>query len=157
MCVNEESLGIYAGHLKVAINSAIWIGKLEPHLLFDGEPEHLQRAIGHDNFVIHRCKSSITDLIRGTQEVPGWSRRIAEGALLRLEIPLIEHDDEFVIYTDCDVIYTRKIDLSCFKPKFIVAAPGHNPSNFDDICSGVMLLNVKKSPERIRWLYESCG
>lgn len=152
MCVNEESLDIYASHLKVAVNSAILIGNLEPHLLFDGEPERLRQAVGHKNFVIHTCKSSLTSLIRDTSEVPGWSRRIAEGALLRLEIPLIENSDEFVLYTDCDVIFTRKMDLSHCKPKFIGAAPGHNPCNFIDICSGVMVLNV----ENLRSEYDGC-
>jgi hypothetical protein len=142
LCVNDKSLDNYADDLRVAINSAIWIAKLEPHVLFDGAPERLRGVVGHGDFVIHSCHSAILDKISATPATDGWHPHVAEGALLRLEIPLIEKDDEFVMYTDCDVIFTRKVDYRSIRPKFIGAAPGHNPCNWEDICSGVMILNA---------------
>jgi hypothetical protein len=143
LCVNEQSLQNYVDHLRVALASAIHIAKLEPHVLFDGDPRSLKNAVGRDDFVVHVCQSSIVENIRATAECPGWSRQAAEGALLRLEIPRIEQTDRFVLYADCDVVFSGKVELESFAPEWIAAAPGHVPCNWEDICSGVMLLNVE--------------
>jgi hypothetical protein len=142
MCINERSLDGYAEHLRAAINSASNIGALEPHILFDGDPARLARAIGHERYAVHFCKSALWREIQETDEVTGWTRQVAEGALMRLEIPIIEKEDDVVLYTDADVIFTGAVRLK-EKPAFIAAAPGHNPLIWEDICSGVMLLNIR--------------
>ncbi|MDJ0449721.1 hypothetical protein [Methylocystis sp. JR02] len=142
-CINESGLVHYIDHLRAAVRSARQIGRLEPHILFDGDPAILKEALAGCEAAIHRQKSSIADEIAQTEETAEWRRGVAEGALLRLEIPVVETDDDYVLYCDCDTLFTRAVDLSGVKPRFLAAAPGHNPNEWDMICSGVLLLNVK--------------
>ena len=141
-CVNEASLSSYADHLRVALATARAVGGLDPHVLFDGDPAVLRAILGATPATIHTCQTSLLTRIRETPEVYGWARATAEGALLRLEIPLVETSDALVLYGDCDVIFTRKVDLSGLAPRFLAAAPGHNPCEWGGVCSGVMLLNL---------------
>ena len=141
-CLNDAALDEYAEHLRVAIGSAIDIAKLEPHIVFDGDPARLYGAVGRSDFVLHNRVSALREEIALTPATPGWCPNVARGTLLRLEIPFIEEADQFVLYTDCDVLFTGLVDLSLLKPKYFAAAPGHNPDNWHNLCSGVMLLNV---------------
>lgn len=141
-CLNDDGLSEYAEHLRVAIGSAIDVAKLEPHIVFDGDPARLYDAVGRSDFGLHSRVSMLRDEIARTPATAGWSPNVARGTLLRLEIPLIEEADQFVLYTDCDVLFTGPVDLSLLRPKYFAAAPGHNPHNWHNLCSGVMLLNV---------------
>lgn len=160
-CLNESALGRYAEHLRVAIRTAIDIAGLEPHVVFDGDPERLRAAIGHDRFQIHRRRSSLFDAIMATPEQPGWRRAVAAGALLRLDIPLIEATDEFVLYTDCDVLFARRVELSALRPRYLAAAPQHEPYDWSLFCSGVLLLNApamrSEHPRLMRHAREALG
>jgi hypothetical protein len=142
-CINESGLIHYIDHLRAAVRSSRQIGRLDPHILFDGDPTQLMEALGDYEVTIHRLQCSIAADIARTEETTGWYRGVAEGALLRLEIPIIETHDEYVLYCDCDTIFTREVALSSFKPRFFAAAPGHNPNIWNTICSGVLLINVK--------------
>ena len=142
-CLNAPALDRYAEHLRVAVRTAIDIAGLEPHIVFDGEEDRLRAVLGHDEAVhIHRRRSGLIDAIEATPETPGWSRVVAAGALLRLDIPLIETADEFVLYTDCDVLFARSVELSPLRPRLLAAAPMHEPHEWSQLCSGVLLLNV---------------
>ncbi|WP_400766895.1 hypothetical protein [Methylosinus sporium] len=142
-CLNASALDRYAGHLRVAVRTAIDLAGLEPHLVFDGEADRLRAILGHDAPVhIHSRRSGLIEAIEATPETPDWSRSIAAGAFLRLEIPLIETKDEFVLYTDCDVLFARPVELSPLRPRYFAAAPQHEPHEWSQFCSGVLLLNV---------------
>jgi len=142
-CLNAPALDRYAEHLRVAVRTAIDIAGLEPHIVFDGEEDQLRAVLGPDEAVhIHRRRSSLIEAIEATPEAPGWSRAVAAGALLRLDIPLIETSDEFVLYTDCDVLFARRVELSPLRPRLFAAAPMHEPHEWSQLCSGVLLLNV---------------
>jgi hypothetical protein len=141
-CINEESLVGYLEHLRVAIASAKAVGGLEPHVIFDGDPKKLIEAVGHSDFHIHQRQCGLKREIEATPPRAGWSPRLANGALLRLEIPFIEPSERYVLYTDCDVLFTGRVELEAFSPRYFAAAPGHHPFNWLDICSGVMLLNA---------------
>lgn len=72
----------------------------------------------------------------------------ALGAYLRVDIPKICEKygihAEYVLYTDCDVIFMKDpIDeLSTYKPMYFACCSEINSSNFEEFNSGVMLLNV---------------
>ncbi len=142
-CLNAPALDRYAAHLRVAVRTAIDIAGLEPHIVFDGEEDRLRAVLGHDAAVhIHRRRSGLIEAIEATPETPGWNRAVAAGAMLRLDIPLIESEDEFVLYTDCDVLFARRVALSPLRPRLFAAAPMHEPHEWSQLCSGVLLLNV---------------
>ncbi|MBU3890252.1 hypothetical protein FM996_10930 [Methylosinus sporium] len=142
-CLNASALDRYAEHLRVAVRTAIDIAGLEPHLVFDGEADRLRAILGLDAPVhIHSRRSGLIEAIEATPETPDWSRSIAAGAFLRLEIPRIETKDEFVLYTDCDVLFARPVELSPLRPRYFAAAPQHEPHEWSQFCSGVLLLNI---------------
>ena len=142
-CLNAPALDRYAEHLRVAVRTAIDIAGLEPQIVFDGEADQLRALLGHDDFVhIHRRRCGLIEAIEATPETPGWSRAVAAGALLRLDIPLIETRDEFVLYTDCDVLFSRRVELEPLRPRYFAAAPQHEPHEWSQLCSGVLLLNI---------------
>ena len=64
------------------------------------------------------------------------------GTHMRYDIPLVEMEDEFVLYTDCDVIFQGEVDLSDQRPKFFAAAPEFQQETWHYFNSGVMLMNI---------------
>ena len=67
---------------------------------------------------------------------------IASGAFLRVEIPIVEKEDEFVLYTDCDVMFLQEPLVENFKPEYFSCAPKRYILNPTDINFGVMIMNV---------------
>ncbi len=64
------------------------------------------------------------------------------GAYLRYEIPLIEKEDEFVLYTDCDIVFRKEITLNDVKPRFLACAPEFEISNYGYFNSGIMVMSM---------------
>ena len=72
---------------------------------------------------------------------PDWLG-IATGAFLRLDIPPIERTDECVLYTDADVLFLQQPNFFRSQPPTLFAASTKSTDRYDDMNSGVMLLNV---------------
>lgn len=73
------------------------------------------------------------------------------GAFMRLEIPVVEQEDDYVMYTDIDVYFNadiRKEDLP--EPRYLAAAPEFEikPEPGYMFNSGVLVLNVKGMREK---------
>mgnify|MGYP000875212439 CR=1 FL=1 len=152
--LNAAALGAYAEDLRAAISSALATGRLEPHVLFDGEPADLYRTIGHDRFTLHQRSSGLAADIARIPDKRGWSQAIARGTYLRLEVGWIENDDPYVLYSDIDTLFVSPIDLAHLKPRFLAAAPGDNRHDWRDFCAGVMLINVAALREQYGPLME---
>ena len=75
-------------------------------------------------------------------------KNTALGAFLRLDIPKIcetyDIQDEYVLYTDCDVIFIKDPveELIKYKPMYFACSSEMNPADFEHFNSGVMLINV---------------
>lgn len=67
------------------------------------------------------------------------------GTYLRADIPLIEEKDEFVLYTDADVIFgnPNNSKLSISAPEYFAAAPEFDINDWSYFNAGSMLMNVK--------------
>jgi len=134
----------WRGLIASAIASAKQRTRLKPHMLYDGEPSAFTddiRALGVT--VIHHRVSFYDELVAFSlaRRYPDWLS-IAAGAFLRTEIPLIEHDEDYVLYTDCDVMFLRDVPrLQCRSAPFAVA-PETNPLTRRNINSGVMVMNL---------------
>jgi hypothetical protein len=64
------------------------------------------------------------------------------GHWLRIALPLVEQDHEFVLYTDCDVIFLRRVNWEAVRPKTFAGAPEFKADNWNYFNSGVMVLNI---------------
>lgn len=147
MCISESSLGRDMHEWKElilgALRSAAEKTSLNPIVLYDGLPGDFTRTLEqHGAKVIHHRVSVYDDLVRRDEIQPGYLP-IASGAFLRIDIPVIESDDEYVLYTDCDVIFLRDLDLGSIKPRYFACAPQTSRTDFaNDANSGVLLINV---------------
>jgi hypothetical protein len=125
--------------IRVAVKSARLNTTLQPHMLYDGEETPFiveLRAAGVT--VIQRRVSFHEALAR---RGPGYAS-IASGAFLRVELPEVEHADELVLYTDCDVSF-RSDPVFDSKPELFAAAPQTSRTDYIwDMNTGVMLINV---------------
>ncbi len=136
----------WPGLVRAAVRSARTKTSLRPHLLWDG-PEHpfLDELRGQGVKIIFHRVPFLDDLARHNPD-PHW-QAIAAGAFLRVEIPVIETEDEIVLYTDADVQFLHDVapPLSAARPRYFA---GCTEFTFQDgLNTGVMLLNVKQLRE----------
>jgi lipopolysaccharide biosynthesis glycosyltransferase len=133
----------------VAVRSALKNTTLRPHLLYDGAHDEFTKGMESLGVTVIRHRLSFFDRLQIAQreQMPEWPHymRTAAGAFLRLDIPRVEFEDDFVLYTDCDVMFTNSIDLNFCRPEiFAVAGQFEKKSYYSDMNSGVMLINVQR-------------
>jgi lipopolysaccharide biosynthesis glycosyltransferase len=73
---------------------------------------------------------------------PTYDLTSAKGAYLRLEIPAIEQEDDYVLYTDTDVIFNSIDGLETIRPRILAIAPEFDPQDWINRNTGVMVVNV---------------
>jgi hypothetical protein len=147
-CLSESTLNRkqhdWKNMIRVAVNSALQNTSLQPNFIYDGNPNDFINELQLKNVNIIYYKSS---LYKYMLEAKMESIDIASGAYLRFEIPVIETDDKFVLYTDCDVLFTPQFDLNNIDFSTInkfAFAPQTNISDYkNDLNSGVLILNVQ--------------
>jgi hypothetical protein len=141
--------------LQVAVCSLKKHTSLDPHLLYEGEDCEALDWLRTEGVTIVPVRLSFYHALR-TYMLPDYQEfHIAcrAGAFLRTEMtPAIRAygiEDEYVFYTDCDVVFMSDIVLDACRPKFFAAVGtkvggrtrlrlgGHYHIN-----SGVMLVNV---------------
>ena len=129
---------------------------LEPIFLIDApeDKEYLDKWVKwmiskNVRLVFHR--TSFEKQIRDFYDnnYPPGGTRVALGAFMRCDIPLICDQlgikDEYVFYSDTDVLFiNNNINhiLHESKPPFIAATVEHNPWDWNNFNSGVMVINV---------------
>lgn len=142
--LNEESPGFweYANLVQVAVYSARQHTRLRPVCIYEGAENAFTRWLADAGVpVIHR-----RTCLHGW--VPDLSP-VARGAYLRLEIPAVCEergwDDEYVLYTDCDVMFTGDPEpaLRAVQPRFFAIAPEFARDDYAHFNSGVMLIRVR--------------
>ncbi|HTZ35443.1 MAG TPA: glycosyltransferase [Stellaceae bacterium] len=72
----------------------------------------------------------------------GEQADIFSGHWLRCDIPILEDEEDFVLYTDIDVMFRRYIDLSNERPPFIACTPEQEQNDLSYFNSGVMVMNI---------------
>ena len=143
--LSEASLSadnLYADCIRVAVISAKRNTTLTPCFLYDGgDNQFVQEMRSCGVNVIHH-RSALYDNIVSAKPGDRHYIRIASGAFLRLDIPIIEQSDRFVLYTDCDVMFQRDPDLTNLTPKYFSVAPEFTRGDYTNFNSGVMVMNV---------------
>jgi len=146
--INEASPGfeIYSQMIKVAVYTAMQNTSLEPYCIYDGEDNELTDWLQKNGVKIIYHRTPHYEKLQ-TQH-PLYST-VAFGAFLRIEIPKIveicEIPDEYVFYTDCDVMFFDDVvdylqGITC---EYFAATPEHDPNNWEYFNSGVLYMNVK--------------
>lgn len=141
--IDRENHG-WRSMILAAVNSARINTDLKPILLYDGEENEfldVLRAKGVE-VIFHRV--GFYDALKKRDETSPGYLSIASGAFLRTEIPLIETEDDYVLYTDCDVLFTGDVSKINDRPEYFSCAPQAAKEDYDnDANSGVLVINVK--------------
>ncbi|CAN5352544.1 glycosyltransferase [soil metagenome] len=152
--LNEQGADFehYAAMLKVAVHTAARHTSLVPHLIYDGAENDLTAWLRRRKVAIIKRRSFLYESLREIAE-----RRtdpnilaIGGGAFLRTELPQLTGElgmsDEFVLYTDCDVMFMGEVCdfLPALRPRFFAVAPEFFIGDYRAMNSGVMLMNLPR-------------
>jgi len=130
--------------IKAAVSSVLENTALDPHFIYDGVENELTHWLESKGVKIIYHRVSFFEALEKHYEPNMLS--IASGTFLRCDIPILEQEDEFVLYTDCDALFLK--DFECeIMPEYFACAPQFDKKNFVDFNAGVMLMNVKKMRE----------
>lgn len=140
--INESGLFEYEYMIKAAVLSARKYTNLQPYCIYYGAECEILSWLVNNDVVVVRHVSSFMDEINLTEDNSNWSRSVATGAYLRLDIPLLETEDEYVIYTDCDVVFTKKFSVPTDLPKYFAVSTENEINNWNFFNTGVMVINV---------------
>ena len=149
---NANALRHGFDQIQIAVLSARRSTKLRPILILDlPEPaEDLRPRLDwlarHGVEIIrHRatCHAIISDHF-------GPEADIFSGHWLRCDIPLLETIEDYVLYTDIDVLFRKDVALSAVKPRYLACAPEFDQDVFSYFNSGVMIMNVPALARTLR-------
>lgn len=129
--------------IRASVESAQKNTTLEPNFIYDGEKSEFTDELTSKgvNVIFHKL-SFTKEIMQFKPDDSGW-QAVARGAFLRFDIPLVtDSRDDFVLYTDADVIFMRNPDFLGYNPKFIAATSESIRGTKADFNSGVMLINL---------------
>jgi len=136
----------YQKQAKVAVCSAKKNTSLEPYCLYDGVESEFTVWLRAQGVTVYFHR---TPLYAEIKKINASKLPIASGALLRCEIPKVltnnEFDDEYVLYTDVDIVFIKDPTTALQEVKcdyFAVSRESLHNRDTKNMNSGVMLMNV---------------
>lgn len=139
---NSESK-TYVPTIKAMVISALRNTTLEPYFIYDGQEDELTNWLKERGVVVIFHRSNLYPVLEKHYDKPAL--KIASGAFLRCDIPIIEKNDEFVLYTDCDVLFLKDVRAEQLpQPKYFSCSSQFKKKDFVDFNTGVMLMNVRE-------------
>ncbi|QHI94978.1 hypothetical protein GT348_00345 [Aristophania vespae] len=152
--ITEQTLSNDPDHgfidcIRVAVQSAKENTTLIPHMVFDGQECEFTREMREAGVkvIFHRLHFYDRLLEAQKKQKPEWPNYMmtAAGAFMRLELPLLEKEDKFVLYTDCDVMFLRDPCVEFCRPEIFAACGQFNQQDYYvDMNSGVMVINLER-------------
>src|SRR5574344_431201 len=101
--------------IKAAVNSALENTTLKPYFIYDGKENELTQWLKNKGVeIVNHRVSFYDDLAKNYSQA---ALAVASGAFLRCDIPIIAQEDDFVLYTDCDILFLKEFDARV-KPKY---------------------------------------
>jgi hypothetical protein len=133
-------------HARMAVLSAMHHTDLQPVLLYIGNRnEHTSWFERNGVDVIDSELPYIALIERLTKEGKYWTESL--GHWLRTNVCLEEKSDEYVLYTDVDVVFLSRTRAGSLKPAVFCAAPEFSKDSWNYFNAGVMVANVRKLRE----------
>ena len=113
-------------------------------MLYDGAPSSFTRNLEAQGVRVIHIRVPFYDRLEAHGGAGSSYLSITSGCYLRTQIPVVETEDKFVLYTDCDVIFRSDPDLSSLRPEYFAVSPeGHREDYIGNMNSGVMLINCE--------------
>lgn len=139
-CINERGFEPAMDQLRAATMSARANTGLKAYCLYSGTNPHHRNILTRLGVEVIHHTPSFEDALR-----QGYGDKFDtfNGHWLRVDLPLIEQEDETVLYTDTDVMFLRHPELET-TPRQLAAAPEFDRANRRYFSSGVMVLNIPR-------------
>ena len=144
---NEQGLNLAGECLVAAVHSCLENSRLVPHLVYDGAENELTRYLTRLGVRVIHHSLSFKQQILDASPRESFNKEWALGTFLRFDIPLLEREDEVVLYTDIDVVFCGDVALRPFEG--IVAAANEYVTDTAppregtrDFNAGVMMLKL---------------
>lgn len=160
---------VYLNLFELSLKSALTNTDMNVIVVFDGDKNsdcfrkieqyqliHANRASVLFHEFSHNAELKVV-YEENEQMNPTFSLKKMSGAFLRLDIPFLENEDEFVFYSDIDVYFNKNIDFKELnKPRYLSAAPEfeRDLNNIKYFNSGVLLLNVKNMRYKCELIFD---
>jgi len=141
-CANEEGLFRYESSIRVAVESAVQRTSLDPHVIYDGGDHPILDWMRARGVTVVRRRTPLEPNILARAEGPGFRHRIALAIYLRFEVPQVEPDEEFCLYSDSDVMFLGDPDVESLRPNALAAAPEFEQHDWSYFNSGVIMMNL---------------
>jgi hypothetical protein len=140
--LNEEgTTGGVGLHARFAILSAIRNTALRPYLLYIGQRNDFTEWAESKGVTVVDSDLPYIDTIISLVEQGRYTMGTC-GHWLRTNICRTEQSDEFVLYTDVDVLFRKNPELDQIRPTYFAAAPEFRKYSWNYFNAGVMLVNV---------------
>jgi hypothetical protein len=140
---NQETERTQFRLVQLALASARRNTNLKPHCIISGRPSACSDWLRQQGVVVYfRDSELLPEFQKYKTANPGYDLDSARGAYLRLEIPAIEKEDDYVLYTDTDVIVNSVSGLGTIRPHILAIAPEFDPQDWTTPNTGVMIVNV---------------
>ncbi|MXV36556.1 MULTISPECIES: hypothetical protein [unclassified Saccharibacter] len=152
--ITEQTLSNDPDHgfidcIRVAVRSARENTTLKPHMVFDGQECDFTREMRELGVTVIFHRIHFYDRLHEAQrrQKPEWPNymQTAAGAFMRLDLPLLEKEDQYVLYTDCDVLFMRDPQVEFCRPAIFAACGQFGMQDYyTDMNSGVMVMNLER-------------
>jgi lipopolysaccharide biosynthesis glycosyltransferase len=150
--LNEGSAPEYEDLAKAAVRSCLKNTSLAPHCVYDGTPNAFTRWLTEHGVTVQHHKAAFLDPLCDAAQCNEEYRSVARGAFLRVEIPLLERSETYVLYTDVDALFLQDVADLPLAPAFFACAPQFSPTDYSYFNSGVMLMNAHAMRREYRGL-----
>lgn len=171
MCVSasedEKTSILYQNLLNVALKSAKHNTTLDIIVLYDGPENHPFCEIINKYSVkkidwrfshFDDLKETYTkDVLLKQTGKDSIDYKKLSGTFMRLDIPFIEKEDQYVLYADIDVMFMKALDLDALpKPKILMVGPEFNKSIVDAgyFNAGILYFNVEEMKKKAYLIFK---
>jgi hypothetical protein len=128
-------------HARLAVLSALQRTTLEPTLLYTGRPCALTDWMTLHGIRVLNVRLPFEQRIAELAALGRYSTAFL-GHWLRSMVCLLEGTDQFVLYTDCDVVFLSDPMLNGVRPACFACAPEFRQENWNYVNTGVMVMNL---------------
>ena len=158
----DSEKNVYVSLLEVALKSARLNTTLDLYVLYDGPREHKCYQILKEynvNIIEHKFSHTAEIAKLFTTDFVGRPLKVNQitCTFMRLDVPFIEQEDEYVLYSDFDVVFTKDINVEELpKPKYLAASSEFTMERkmAEYFNAGVMVFNVKNMREKCKLIFK---
>lgn len=136
--INEDGFQGCIEQITASVRSCHMNTSLEPICIYGGTNQGNLKTLNDLGVTVIPHVSTIEPELR-----EGYGERFSRfsGHWLRVDIPTIETDDDWIIYTDTDVVFLKDPkDIEI--PDLLSAAPEFKKDDYSKFNSGVMVMNL---------------